>query len=177
MQHVRYDRYDRFSVTLHWLMAALVLGQIALGLWMTGLPKDGSGLRAAWFNVHKSWGMVLGLLIVLRLAWALLRPRVAALPQARSMQVLAASAHRLLYALMLVMPLSGFLGSVFSGYPIRFFGLALPKLAQRWDAGKELMSGVHQWSAWALVLLIALHVAAFAYHQFVLKHALIQRMR
>lgn len=39
------------------------------------------------------------------------------------------------------------------------------------------MSAVHQWSAWALVLLIALHVAAFAYHQFVLKHALMQRMR
>ena len=69
-------RYDRFSVFLHWLMAVLIVGQVALGLWMTGLPKDGGGLRAAWFNVHKSWGMVLGLLIALRLAWALLRPRV-----------------------------------------------------------------------------------------------------
>ena len=59
------NRYDRFSVTLHWLMAVLLLGQIALGMWMLGLPKDASGLRASWFNVHKSWGMVLGLLIVL----------------------------------------------------------------------------------------------------------------
>ena len=59
---VQRNRYDRFSVTLHWLMAVLILGQIALGLWMLGLPKDGSGLRASWFNVHKSWGMVLGLL-------------------------------------------------------------------------------------------------------------------
>ncbi|MBS0467456.1 MAG: cytochrome b [Proteobacteria bacterium] len=170
-------RYDRFSVTLHWLMAALLLGQIALGMWMLGLPKDSTGLRASWFNVHKSWGMVLGLLIVLRLAWALLRPRVAALPQARTMQQLAAAAHRLLYALMFVVPLSGFLGSVFSGYPIRFFGIVLPKLGQRWEAGKELMSALHQGSAVALLLLIALHVAAFVYHQFVLKHALIQRMR
>ncbi len=174
MQHTR---YDRFSVTLHWLMAALLIGQIVLGVWMLGLPKDSTGLRAAWFNVHKSWGMVLGLLIALRLAWVLLRPRVAALPQARSMQLLAATAHRLLYALMFIMPLSGFLGSVFSGYPIRFFGMVLPKLGQRWEAGKEVMSALHQWSAMALMLLIALHVAAFAYHQFVLKHALIQRMR
>lgn len=170
-------RYDRFSVALHWLMAVLLLGQIALGMWMLGLPKDTTGLRASWFNVHKSWGMVLGLLIALRLSWAPLRPRVAALPQARPMQALAASVHRLLYALMLAMPLSGFLGSVFSGYPIRFFGLSLPRLAQRWEAGKEFMSSVHQWSAWALALLIALHVAAFIYHQLVLKHPLIQRMR
>ncbi len=169
--------YDRFSVTLHWLMAALLIGQIALGVWMLGLPKDATGLRASWFNVHKSWGMVLGLLIVLRLAWALLRPRVAALPQARSIQLLAATAHRLLYALMFILPLSGFLGSVFSGYPIRFFGMTLPKLGARWEAGKEVMSVLHQGAAMALMLLIALHVAAFVYHQFVLKHALLQRMR
>ncbi len=170
-------RYDRFSVALHWLMAALILGQIALGVWMIGLPKDGTGLRASWFNVHKSWGMVLGLLVLLRLVWALLRPRVAALPQARPLQLAARSAHGLLYALMLAMPVSGFFGSVFSGYPIRFFGMQLPKIAERWDAAKDLLSGVHQVSAVALILLIALHVLAFLYHQFVLKDALLQRMR
>ncbi|GGH63396.1 cytochrome b [Comamonas phosphati] len=170
-------RYDRFSVVLHWLMAVLIMGQVALGLWMIGLPKDGSSLRASWFNVHKSWGMVLGLLVVLRLAWALLRPRVAALPQARHLRLAASGAHRLLYALMLAVPLSGLFGSVFSGYPIRFFGMQLPKIAGRWDAAKELLSGVHQVSALALVLLIALHVLAFLYHQLVLKDALLQRMR
>lgn len=170
-------RYDRFSVVLHWLMAVLIMGQVALGLWMIGLPKDGSGLRVSWFNVHKSWGMVLGLLVVLRLAWALLRPRVAALPQARHLRLAASGAHRLLYALMLAVPLSGLFGSVFSGYPIRFFGMQLPKIAGRWDAAKELLSGVHQVSALALVLLIALHVLAFLYHQLVLKDALLQRMR
>ena len=169
-------RYDRFSIFLHWLMAVLLLGQIGLGLWMLGLPKDSSGLRAYWFNVHKSCGMVLGLLVLLRLGWALLRPRVAALPQARALQVAARGAHGLLYALMLVMPVSGFLGSVFSGYPIRFFGLQLPKIAGRWDGAKELLSTVHQVSAIALMVLIALHVLAFLYHQFVLKDALLQRM-
>lgn len=169
-------RYDRFSVFLHWLMAVLIVGQIALGLWMTGLPKDGSGLRAAWFNVHKSWGMVLCLLIAVRLAWALLRPRVAALPQARPLQLAASGAHRLLYALMLAVPLSGFFGSVFSGYPIRFFGLALPRLASRWDGAKELLSSVHHWSASALVLLVALHLLAVLYHQCIARDALLRRM-
>lgn len=171
------QQYDRFSVLLHWLMAALLIGQIALGMWMLGLPKDASGLRAGWFNVHKSWGMVLGLLLLLRLAWALRRPRVAPLAQAPALQLLASGAHRLLYLLMLLLPLSGFLGSVFSGYPIRFFGLVLPKLGERWELGKALMSGLHQWSAWALLLLIALHVAAFVQHQFIAKDAVLQRMR
>ncbi|GAA4003704.1 cytochrome b [Comamonas faecalis] len=170
-------RYDRLSVWLHWLMAALLLAQIALGLWMLGLPKGGTGVRVYWFNVHKSIGMLLGLLIVLRLAWALARPRVAALAQARHLQLAASGAHKLLYALMLVMPLSGFFGSVFSGYPIRFFGMRLPDIAGRWDAAKELLSMVHKVSALALILLIALHVAAFAYHQLVRKEALLQRMR
>lgn len=169
-------RYDRFSILLHWLMAALVLGQIALGLWMLGLPKDSSGLRALWFNVHKSWGMVLGMLVLLRLAWALLRPRVAPLQQARALQMAASGAHALLYGLMVAMPVSGVLGSVFSGYPIRFFGVQLPKLADRWDGAKELLSAIHQGSAYALMLLIALHVLAFAFHQLVLKDALLRRM-
>lgn len=170
-------RYDRLSVALHWLMAALLLAEIGLGLWMTGLPKSGGGTRAYWFNIHKSLGMLLGLLILVRAGWAWLRPRVEPAAQAQAMQKLAAGSHRLLYALMLLMPLSGFLGSVFSGYPIRFFGLRLPELAQRWDAAKQLLSCIHQGSAYALILLIALHLLAFAHHQFILKDGLLRRMR
>ena len=78
--------------------------------------------------------------------------------------------------ILLAMPLSGFLGSVFSGYPIRFFGLRLPSLAERWDGAKELLSSIHQGSAIALMLLIALHVLAFLYHQLIVKDALLRRM-
>lgn len=170
-------RYDRLSVVLHWLMAALLLAQLALGIWMTGLPKDGSGVRAWWFNQHKSLGMVLGLLVLLRLAWALLRPRVPPLAQGAARQRLASGAHRLLYALMLLVPLAGFLGSVFSGYPIRFYGLLLPQWSGRWDDAKALMAGVHHWSAWALLALAVLHVAATAHHQLVLRDGALRRMR
>ena len=62
-------RFDRLTVLLHWSMALLIPLQIALGLWMVELPKDDSGTRAGWFNVHKSVGMVLLLLIGLRMAW------------------------------------------------------------------------------------------------------------
>ncbi len=169
--------YDRFSVLLHWLMAALLLAQLGLGLWMVDLPKNDTGIRAYWFNVHKSMGMLLGLLIAVRLCWAALRPRVAPLAQEHNKRALADWSHRLLYLLMLLAPLSGFLGSVFSRYPIRFFGWRLPRLAEPWDLAKEVLSVVHWWSVYSLLLLVVLHLLAFVHHQFVLKDGLIRRMK
>ena len=109
-------------------------------------------------------------------AWAAARPHPRPPPLGRAMQRLATASHRLLYLCMLLSPLSGFLGSVFSGYPIRFFGLRLPQLAERWDAAKELLSCLHLGSAYALMLLIGLHLLAFFHHQFILKDGLLQRM-
>ena len=169
-------RYDRFSVLLHWLMAVLLLAQIALGWWMQELPKDATGTRAWWFNAHKSVGMALGLLALVRAAWAARRARVAPVPMHAALQAAARAGHGLLYALMLVLPLSGLLGSVFSGYPVRFFGLRLPALAPRWDAAKELFSAVHGGASWALVALVALHLLAALHHQFIRRDAVLQRM-
>lgn len=170
------QRYDRRSVQLHWAMAVLLGAQIALGLWMVALPKDDSGVRAAWFNVHKSLGMVLLLLATVRAARLAWRPVVA--PAAAGLPGLAArAAHGLLYLLMLVAPLSGFLASVYSPYPIRLFGLQLPRLAEPWGAARDLLSALHLASVYALLALVALHVLAFAYHQLVLKDGLLQRMR
>lgn len=170
-------RYDRFSVLLHWLMAALLMAQVALGWWMQEIPKDTTGTRAWWFNAHKSIGMALGLLALVRVAWAARRARVEPVSMGAALQAIARASHRLLYALMLLLPLSGFLGSVFSGYPVRFFGLRLPQMAQRWDAGKEWLSAVHAAAAWGLVALIALHVLAALYHQYIRRDGLLQRMR
>lgn len=170
-------KHDRFSVLLHWAMAALILIQLGLGLWMVDLPKDSTGTRAGWFNVHKSMGMLLGLLIGVRLVWAALRPRVQPVAMPPMRRWLADWSHRLLYLLMLIAPLSGFLGSVFSPYPIRFFGLRLPRLAEPWELAKEVLSVVHLWSVYSLLFLVALHLLAFVHHQFILKDGLIQRMR
>jgi cytochrome b561 len=168
-------RYDRFSIMLHWCMTILILTQLALGLWMLGLPKDGSGLRAAWFNVHKSLGIVLLLLALLRIAWLPWRPRVA--PAARGWQQAAArTVHALLYACMCIVPLSGLLGSLFSPYPVRFFGLVLPRLLAPWEAGKVVAGAVHQASAWVLMTLVIVHLLAFVWHQFVRRDGLLARM-
>jgi len=91
-----------------------------------------AGLRAGWFNLHKSAGLTIAAVGLVRLAWRFTH-RVAVpgfLP--RWQQRAAQANHALLYVLMLLVPLTGYLGSAFSGYPVRYFGLALPAWASAW---------------------------------------------
>jgi cytochrome b561 len=163
-------RYDRIAMTLHWVVAIGVLAQIALGLWMIDIPKLPAGVRASWFNLHKSIGMTLGVLVVVRLAWRLTH-RPPALPSTiPRWQVKAAEAsHFLLYACLVTMPLAGYLGSIFSGYPIRYFGLLMPGWGWKDDALKEFFSSAHLVTAVLFISLITLHVLA------ALKHLLYDR--
>lgn len=159
------ERYGPVAIGLHWLIALMLGLQLALGWWMAGLPKAPPGLRAGWFNVHKSVGITLGLLILLRLWWRWRHappPLPAALPgwQRRT----ATATHRALYAAMVLLPLCGYLGSSFTRYPIRLFGVALPRWGGNWPAGKAAMGALHAWTAWLLLALLTLHLAAVLAH-------------
>lgn len=159
------QRYAPAPIALHWLMAAVLLAQLALGLWMVDLPKTPPGLRAGWFNVHKSIGILLGLLVLLRLA-ARWRWRAPAHPGwlPRWQHHAAALTHAVLYLCMVVLPLSGLLGSGFTPYPVKFFGLALPRWSEPWPAGKDFCGELHEAAAWLLITALALHVAGAAWH-------------
>jgi cytochrome b561 len=157
-------RYTRVGVALHWVVAVALLAQFALGAWMLGLPKSPAGLRAGWFNIHKSIGITLAFFILLRIVWraahAVPLPDIGFAWQRGA----ALAVHRLLYVCMMVMPLTGFLGSSFTRYPIRYFGFVLPTPHIDWPAGKELMSDVHFATACLLAALVAVHVAAALWH-------------
>jgi cytochrome b561 len=158
-------RYDRTAVFLHWTIGLAILGQFALGVLMQEVPKGSDGARAAWFNVHKSIGITLGALVVLRLLWRASHappPLPARLPAWQS--VGAKASHYGLYACMLVMPLSGYLGSTFSGYPIKYFGYTLPHWAWAWPAAKQFLAALHSSTAWCFVVLVTLHVGAALWH-------------
>lgn len=163
-------RYDRVAIALHWLIALGVLAQIALGWWMIEIPKQPVGVRAWWFNLHKSIGLTLGALIVVRVAWRLSH-RPPPLPDSvpRWQVRTARTSHALLYLCLIAMPLAGYLGSTFSGYPIKYFGLTIHGWGWKDDDLKELFSAVHYSAAWLFMALIAVHVAA------ALKHLLIDR--
>ena len=74
------------------------------------------------------------------------------------------------------MPLVGFLGSTFSGYPIRYFGIALPPLGYKSDPLKEFFSAVHLGFAWLFMTLIALHTGAALKHLLIDRDAVFHRM-
>jgi cytochrome b561 len=156
--------YPRLAVALHWAIALALFGEFALGWWMLGVPKSPPGVRAGWYNWHKSIGLAIALAVLLRMAWRASHPQdeLAAMPPWQ--RTVAQVTHGLLYACMLVMPASGLAGSMFTQYPIRIFGMPLPVWQRDWPVAKQLMSDVHEAIAWVFVALIALHVAAALWH-------------
>jgi cytochrome b561 len=158
-------RYSAVAVFLHWGVAAAIVGQLSLGWWMQEIPKGVDGSRAWWFNLHKSMGLLLAAFILVRLAW---RVTNGAPPLPASIgpwqQKAAAVSHAGLYGCMVALPLSGYLGSSFSGYPVKVFGWTLPAWGWAWPAAKNLMSAVHATAVWLLVGLICLHLAAAFLH-------------
>jgi len=170
-------RYHSISIALHWAIALLVLAQLALGWWMLDLPKSPPGLRAGWFNLHKSIGLTIGALMLVRLGWRLRHP---APPLPETMPLWQAKAagisHFLLYACLLLQPLWGYLGSSFTRYPVKYFGLTLPHWG--WDAPalKDLFSALHFATACVLMVVLALHVAAALKHLLIDRDGVFQRM-
>jgi len=163
------SRYTTVAIVLHWLIAAFVLAQFAYGWWMVDIPKNPPGARATAFNLHKSVGLVILALMLLRLGWRLGHrpPALPAMPRWQAM--LARSVHVGFYVLLVALPLTGYLGSSFSGYPVKFFGIALPSWAAKNEPVKEWMSAAHLAIGWALAAVFVLHVAG------ALKHALLDR--
>jgi cytochrome b561 len=163
------DRYTATAIVLHWLIAVLVIGNFAWGWWMQEIPKSPPGIRADAFNLHKSIGLTLVLLMAVRLGWRVRHP-APPLPPLPLWQARAARwTHALLYVALIAMPVTGYLGSVYSGYPVKFFGVTLPAWGSKQPELKDLFGVAHLYASWVLAGLVALHVAA------ALKHAVADR--
>jgi cytochrome b561 len=162
-------RYTTTASVLHWLIAALVLGMIALGWWMQEIPKTPVGPRVNAYNLHKSIGMAVLLLMLWRMQWRATHPPPAFLAMPRWQARVARAVHLLFYVCLILQPVTGYLGSAYSGYPVKFFGLTLPAWAAADPTLKDTMSVIHRGNSWVLVSALALHFGAS------LKHALIDR--
>jgi cytochrome b561 len=162
-------RYTRTAIALHWLIALAVVGEFALGWWMQQIPKQPPGPRVDAFNLHKSVGLVILALMAVRILWWIGHRAPPFPPMPAWQAAVARATHLALYALLLVQPLSGYLGSEFSGYPVRFFGATLPGWAGKNVPLKDFLSVVHLATSWLIATAVALHVAG------ALKHALVDR--
>ncbi|MFO1397827.1 MAG: cytochrome b [Burkholderiales bacterium] len=171
------ERYGPVAVALHWLSALLVLAGFALGVWMTGLALSPATLR--WYGWHKWIGITVFLLAALRLAWRWHAPPPTWPPALPAWQRRGALlAHRALYALMLAVPLSGWLYSSATGVSVVYLSLVpLPNLVPKDKALAGAMLAVHQSLNATLALLVLVHVAAAAKHQWIDRDEILSRMR
>jgi cytochrome b561 len=169
------QKYTWPAILLHWLMALLVLAMLALGLYMADLPKG--DLRSELIRIHKSIGITLALLWVLRVAWRLSHPPPPYPPVMPEWQRRLATANvRTIYVLLIFQPLSGYLSSSFSGYATRVFGLPLPQWGWESPELNHIFNLVHAVSARALILFISLHLAGAAWHGLVRRDGVVRRM-
>lgn len=153
--------------TLHWLLALAVLAMVAFGFVMK--YGDFSQVeRIRLYNLHKSTGLVVLVLAVLRLLIRLLDRRRPALPPMPAWQrATAAFTHAGLYVAMIGMPLTGWLYNSASGFPLRWFGLfPVPALSGRDSGLKDLAGELHFALALLLVLVVAVHAGAALAHHF-----------
>lgn len=169
-------RYTRTAIGLHWLMAVMIIGTFSVGLYMHDLPLSPFKLKI--YSWHKWTGVILALLLLLRLGWKLgHRPPPLAPDMPRWQQLAASSTHHLLYALMLAIPLSGWLMSSALGFQTVVFGvLPLPDLLAKNKELGEVLKTVHMSLNFSMAALVVAHVGAALKHHFVNRDDTLQRM-
>jgi cytochrome b561 len=171
------DRYTSTAIALHWVIAVLLLGQFAFGLMLDDIPR-GTPERGLYVNLHKSTGILIGLLIVLRIVWRLTHvppPLPAAMPAWQ--RHAARFSHVALYLCMLMLPLSGYLASNFSKHGIKFFNLVrMPPWGPDDKTLYALFNQTHHLTALLLALFVGLHVLAVAKHMLIDRDGLLWRM-
>ena len=171
------DRWGSISQLLHWLIVLLILLLGVVGLVMVELPKSP---RFFWvYDLHKSFGLSVIALVLVRLLWRWYAGAPRAVPGAPHWQErIADVTHWMLYALTFAVPLSGWLFDSVSGLrPLRWFGLfKVPKLMAPSQPLQGVMRESHEWLFWALIALVAVHAAAALYHHLFQHDATLTRM-
>lgn len=170
-------RWGSLGQLFHWVIVALVITQFVLGTLSASLP-GASFAKLKWLTPHKSIGITILGLAVLRLVWRLMNP-TPLLPNTLKPyeRVLAHITHFALYALLFVMPLTGWVMSSARSFPVSWFGIVqLPDLVAANRPLYDTLHTTHAVLAWTLFAVAVLHVAAAMKHHFVLKDDVLKRM-
>jgi cytochrome b561 len=168
-------RYNRAAIALHWLMAVMILATLGMGLVMHELEL--SPLKLKLYAWHKWLGVTLFGLALVRLLGRFIAPPPPPLPAPAWQVRLAGATHALLYALMCLVPLSGWLMSSAKGFQTVYLGLLpLPDLLARDAQLGELLQAVHVALNNGLLGLLAVHVGAALKHHYFDRDATLARM-
>lgn len=172
------ERYGSIAVAFHWLVALLVVGLVALGLYMVRLPDVGFDKKKITLILwHKEYGVLVLMLVAARVAWRWMNALPHLEPAADWQKLAARFVHLWLYALLVALPITGWLMSSASALPVSFFGVGyLPDLVARDDMLFRVFIAMHKWLAYALIALLAVHAGAALWHHFVERDATLKKM-
>ncbi len=169
------DRYSAPAIGAHWIIALLILVAWPLGVYMHELPLSPYKLKL--YSYHKWIGITVLLLFVVRIAVRTLMPPPAPLPAPAWQHKIATATHHLLYLLMFLVPLTGWLMSSAKGFQTVYFGvLPLPDLVGKDKELGDLLKEVHESLNWLLFVLVGLHVAGALKHHIIDRDATLRRM-
>jgi cytochrome b561 len=169
--------YGLIAKLFHWVMAVLIIGLIALGWYMVGLTYY-DPLYHDTLTWHRSLGVIVMVLIVVRLGWMLVDRRSKASASLTPFEAIASRiVHGVLIVLMVVMPVSGYLISTEAGDPVSVFGLvSVPAVIDVSDQLRDLATAIHYYSVYGAAILVALHAVAALKHHLVDRDETLRRM-
>lgn len=191
------NRYTKTAIILHWLIALGIFAMFGIGWYMADLPKEGAkqlaydifdwGIytwqlseeaspRTFYFNLHKSIGVTLFALIVIRVLWRLTHRPPALLASYKAIErKIAAGAHHLLYLLMIALPLSGVIMAINSKYGIKWFGISFISGTDNKPA-RDFWVEVHEVIGFILLVIVIVHILGALKHKFIDKDETLSRM-
>ena len=177
MRENTHERWGSVSIGLHWTIAALVLlVQVPAGITMVAVEPG--TVQNVCYNIHKTNGIVIFLLAIVRLGWRFAHPVPGTAPDMPGWQAkLARTTHALLYLVLFLMPITGFLYTAMGGFPVPFFMLYdLARLVPENKPVAELFKYAHLTLQFVLYATVILHVAGALQHHFVRKDGVLRRM-
>lgn len=168
-------QYGLVSRSLHWLMAIAIFAMFALGWWMVDLTYYSPYYNSAP-DLHRSVGIVVLIALAFRFLWRVVNVKPSDAELKPFEQRASALVHWGFYPLLLALMVSGYLIATPDGRPIDVFGLfKVPSLIQ--EKGLATTAGnIHEWLAYVVMVLAALHSVAALKHHFVDKHSTLTRM-
>lgn len=167
-------RYNSVSQFLHWLTAAFALAVLPLAWVAISLPP--SETKGTMFVLHKSVGITIFAIVAIRILWRALHPAPSDHNTPKALEAIARINHWLLYAIFLIMPLSGYLLSALSGRSTPYFWLfTIPGLEKN-ETWQKTFEAIHVFGQYAVYLLVLLHIAGTAWHLVIRRDGILERM-
>ncbi|UTW49082.1 cytochrome b [Bacterioplanoides sp. SCSIO 12839] len=166
--------YNLPTKLIHWSSAAVILTLLVVGIVMEDM--ENSPQKWEIYDLHKSFGVIALLLILLRIPVRISNPVAPLSGTPRGDVIKAKAVQGLMYVCMLVMPISGLIMSQAGGHEVALFGLELPMVFAENHDLHEVGEALHGLTAWALMFLLLAHIGAALLHHFKMKDDTLKRM-